>query len=38
MFDSCLATAMLFLATIRIQQVEGIPAKSGAASTMVYHR
>jgi hypothetical protein len=36
-FDSCLATAKLLFATIRIQQAEGISAKSGAASMMVYH-
>jgi hypothetical protein len=37
-FDSCLASAMLLFATIRIQQAEGILAKSGSASMMVYHR
>jgi hypothetical protein len=31
-FDPCPATAMLLFATIRIQQAEGISAKSGAAS------
>jgi hypothetical protein len=38
MFDSCLVTAMLLFATIRIQQAKGISAKSGATSKMVYHR